>query len=140
MKKVYKEILSESSKNMKAIYQIKIIDTEKETFTTYYQTSNLGFPFGEPYTQNINDMGYIDYKDCIKQLTKRGLIHKENEIDYNQQLKEEKIGFINLGIDRIKRHGEINTKHFEDVIEKLKNYGLGFCDAQNIIIAGYLNQ
>ena len=138
MKKVFKEIMNGSSKDMKDIFQIKIIDTDKETFITYYQTSNLGFPFGKKFTQNIKDMGYIDTKDCIKKLKHRKLL--TNEVDYEEQLESEKIGYINLGIDRIKRHGEINTKHFEDVIENLKEYGLGYCDAQNIIIGGYLNE
>lgn len=139
MKKVYKEVVNASTKDMKDVFQIKIIDTEKETFTTYFQTSNLGFPFGKKFTQNITDMGYADTKDCIKKLTERGLIHKKNLVDYQEQLESEKIGYINLGIDRIKRHGEINTKHFMDVIENLKEYGLSFVDAQNIIIGGYLN-
>lgn len=131
MKRVF---IQESSQG---IIQVKILDYEDQTFTTYYQDKTLGFPFGEQFTQKVKNMGYIDIKDCYKKLKSRGLL--KQEISIEDQLKSEKIGLINLGIDRIKRHKEINTKHFTDVIEKLRKYGLGFVDAENMIIAGYQN-
>lgn len=82
-------------------------------------------------------MGYDSVKACIKELKQRNFLGQE--IDYTEQLKSEKIGLINLGVDRIKRHDRMNTNDFKDVIEKLSKYGLGFTDAQNQIIATYQN-
>lgn len=132
MKRVFKEDKGQD-------YQIKIIDLEANTMTLYSQDKSygLGFVFSEPFTQTIQEWGYTSAKDCIKKLKSRGLL--TNEVDYQEQLQSEKIGFINLGVDRIKRAGRINTKDFESVIKKLSEYGLGYTDAQNTIIASYLN-
>lgn len=132
MKRVFKEDRGQD-------YQIKIIDLENNTMTLYHQDKNygLGFVFSEPFTKTIQEWGYASCNDMIKKLKKRGLL--TNEVDYEEQLKSEKIGFINLGVDRIKRHGRVNTKDFEDVIKSLSKYGLGYTDAQNTIIASYLN-
>lgn len=118
-------------------YNIKIINIETGEFTTYHQDRTIGFPFGKPYTRTVYEMGYKDVKSCLTELKRRGILGQE--IDYNEQMESEKIGYINLGVDRIKRHKRINTLDFKDVIEKLENYGLGFVDAQNIIGATYLN-
>lgn len=80
-------------------------------------------------------MGYDSVKACIKELKHRDFLGQE--IDYNEQKSSEKYGWINLGIDRIKRAKRVNTDDFKDVIEKLKAYGLGFVDAQNSIVAAY---
>lgn len=132
MKRVFKEDNGQD-------YQIKVIDLETNTMTLYHQDKSygLGFVFSELFTKTIQEWGYSSANDMIKKLKKRGLL--TNEVDYEEQLKSEKIGFINLGVDRIKRHNRINTNDFKDVIEKLSNYGLGFVDAQNTIIASYLN-
>lgn len=132
MKKVFKEDKGQN-------YQIKIIDLEKNTITLYSQDKNygLGFVFGKPFTQTIEEWGYKSPNDYIKKLKARGILGVE--VDYEEQLRSEKIGFINLGVDRIKRHRRINTKDFEDVIKSLSKYGLGFVDAQNTIIASYLH-
>lgn len=132
MKRVFREDRGQN-------YQIKVIDLEENTLTLYDQDKSygLGFPFGEPFTKTIEEWGYNSVEDCIKKLKARGLI--TNEVDYQEQLQSEKIGFINLGVDRIKRHNRINTNDFKDVIEKLSKYGLGFVDAQNTIIANYLH-
>jgi hypothetical protein len=116
--------------------EVRIIDLETGDFRYYMQDKKIGFIFSE-YKTNINAMGYKTAKECLKTLKSRDCLGKE--IDYTEQLQSEKSGFINLGIERIKRHNRVNTKDFEDVIEKLSNYGLGFCDAQNQIIAAYMN-
>jgi len=59
-------------------------------------------------------------------------------IDYKEQNKDEKLRYIKLGVERIKKAGRINTTDFEDICNELSNYGMGFCDAQNVIIANYL--
>jgi len=71
----------------------------------------------------------------MKALKERKLLGQE--IDYQEQKESERIGYIKLGIERIKRHERINTNDFEDVINKLSSYGLGFVDAQNQIISAY---
>lgn len=133
MKKVFK--MEHNTKSLNS-YDIKIIDMENETFTHYLQDKSLGFIYSE-YTRNIKDMGYKDAKDCIKKLKSRDLL--KNEVDYEEQKQSEKLGFINLGVDRIKRNKRVNTKDFEDVVIKLAQYGLGYTDAQNTIINSYLH-
>ena len=117
-------------------YEIRIFDMENGEFTHYFQDKTIGFTFSS-YNTTVYKMGYKSIEDCLNTFKKRGFLGKE--IDYEQQKELEKIGLINLGIDRIKRKGRINTNDFTDVIEKLQKYGLGFVDAQNIIIASYLN-
>ena len=111
---------------------VKIFDFDFNTMELYKVAKNSGFPFGEKTKYTMEEMGYIDINDAIKQLKKRGLLHEE--IDYKEQKNNERIGYLKLGVERIKRAGRCNTNDFEDVIEKLKNYGLGYCDAQNQII------
>ena len=54
-------------------------------------------------------------------------------------LELEKIGYIKLGIDRIKRAGRINAADFKDVIEKLKKYDIEPTDSERMIIESYLS-
>lgn len=124
-------------KDYKQWNEIKIINMETGEFTSYNQHKTIGFPFGKPYETTVQQMGYKDVKSCLKELKNRNFLGQE--ISYSEQMENEKNGYIKLGADRIKRHKRINTNDFKDVIEKLKNYGLGFVDAQNIITATYLN-
>lgn len=130
MKKVYKEIGNKCN-------TIRIFDYDNNTFTMYHTSKNIGFPFGIPQHELITDMGYTSLDDAIKQLTHRGHINKYQLIDYGIQRENEKIAYIQLGVERIKRNNRVNTNDFIDVIEKLQSYGLGFCDAQNQIIGLY---
>jgi hypothetical protein len=116
--------------------EVRIIDTDTRKFTSYMQNKEIGFIFSK-YETNIINMGYKSVDECIKTLKERGCLG--NEVDYTEQKLSEKIGLINLGIERIKKHNRINTLDFEDVIYKLSDYGLGYTDAQNQIIANYQN-
>ena len=131
MIKVYKRLASCNNSS-----EIIIINFDNGDFTSYKQDKTIGFTYGL-YKTNIKDMGYKSIDDCIKALKYREFLGKE--IDYKEQKQSEKQGLINLGVYRIKRNNRINTTDFEDVIEKLSYYGLGYCDAQNIIIATYQN-
>ena len=72
-------------------------------------------------------------------MTKKERNFLGTEVNYKDQKESERIGYINLGIERIKRNNRINTKDFEDIIIKLCDYGMGFVDAQNCIIESYLH-
>jgi len=123
-------------KEYKDWYEIKIINMETGDFTQYDQDKTIGFTFSH-YKTDVFKMGYDSVKICLKELKQRDFLGKE--INYTEQLKNEKIGLINLGVEKIKRHKRVNTNDFKDVVEKLQNYGLGFTDAQNQIIAAYEN-
>lgn len=129
MIKVYKKESSVDNNN-----EIRVIDFETGEFTHYLQDKSIGFIFSV-WKTNIKDMGYKTVKECIKALKQRCLLGQE--VDYEEQLKSEKLGLINLGVYRIKRVDRVNTNDFKDVIEKLSKYGLGFTDAQNQIIKAY---
>jgi hypothetical protein len=117
--------------------EIRIINLESGEFTHYFQDKNIGFIFSD-YTTTVFEMGYKSVKECIKELRSRGLLGQE--VDYKEQKESERIGYIKLGVERIKRAGRVNTNDFEDVITKLSKYGMGFCDAQNVITETYLYQ
>jgi hypothetical protein len=129
MIKAYKKVLKARDYN-----EIRIIDTDTGNFVSYMQNKNIGFIFSE-WKTNIKDMGYKTVKECLNTLKERNFLGEE--VDYSQQKQSEKIGFIRLGIERIKRHNRVNTQDFDDVINKLSDYGLGYCDAQNMIIAAF---
>ena len=82
-------------------------------------------------------MGYKSIKHMIKELKKRNLLG--TEISYQELFELEKIGYIKLAIDRIKRAGGIDTANFKDIIEKLKKYGIDPGAAAKMIIESYLN-
>lgn len=117
--------------------EVKIINMETGEFTSYMQDKKLGFPFSTTNT-NITNMGYTNVKECIKTLKQRNFLG--DEVDYNKQKESERLGYLNLGVRRIKNNNRINTKDFEDVIEKLSSYGMGYVDAQNQITAMYLHE
>ena len=117
--------------------EIKIIDTETGEFTQYNTDKNIGFPFGIPCITTVLKMGYKSVDECLKTLKERNYLGYE--IDNAEQKESERIGYINLGVERIKRVGRVNTKDFEDVCNKLSGYGMGFCDSQNSITACYLH-
>lgn len=116
--------------------EVTIINIDNGAFSQYLQDKQIGFIF-DIWNTNYKEMGYKSVDECLKTLKQRNILGKE--IDYEQQRQSEKIGYINLGIERIKRHNRINTLDFDDVIKKLADYGLGYCDAQNQIIATYEN-
>ena len=114
---------------------VKVFDLDTNTIEIYNVSKNSGFPFGQKTKYTVEEMGYSSIEDAIKQLKKRNLLHEE--VDYKQQKSNEKLGYLKLGAERIKRAGRICSTDFEDVINKLKSYGLNYCDAQNQIIGYY---
>ena len=117
--------------------EIKIIDFETGEFTQYNECNTIGFPFGTPYQTTVLEMGYTSVKECLKTLKERNLLGYE--VDIKEQKESERIGYIKLGVERIKRAGRVNTKDFEGICDKLGGYGMGFCDSQNSITACYLH-
>ena len=117
--------------------EIKVINTETGELTQYNVDDKIGFPFGAPYQTTVFEMGYTSVNECLKTLKDRNFLGYE--VNHAEQKESERIGYINLGVERIKRAGRINTKDFEDVCNKLSKYGMGFCDAQNSITKCYLH-
>ena len=124
-------------KEVEKMKEIRIFDLDNNTFTFYYHSKNLGFKFGVEKSFLIEEMGYKSIKYMIKELKKRNLLG--SEISCQELLELEKIGYIKLGADRIKRAGRINAADFQDVIEKLKKYGIDPAASQKMIIESYLN-
>lgn len=129
MLKVYK-------KDEGKFYKIQILNTETEIYQSYMTDKEYNIPIHENYKTNIKTMGYKNIDDFLKTLKHKRFLG--DEINIAEQKELERIGFIKLGADRIKKVGQINTKDFEDMIEKLSDYGMGFVDAQNSIIGEYL--
>ena len=124
-------------KEVEKMKEIRIFDLDNNTFTFYYHSKNLGFKFGVEKSFLIEEMGYKSIKYMIKELKKRNLLG--SEISCQELLELEKIGYIKLGADRIKRAGRINAADFQDIIEKLKKYGIDPGAAAKMIIESYLN-
>ena len=124
-------------KEVERMKEVRMFDLDNNTFTFYYHSKNLGFKFGVEKSFLIEEMGYKSIKHMIKELKKRNLLG--TEISYQELLELEKIGYIKLGIERIKRAGRINTADFQDIIEKLKKYGIDPAASQKMIIESYLN-
>jgi len=117
--------------------EVKIINLETGAFTQYNTDGKIGFPFGNPYNTTVFEMGYKSVNDCLKTLKERNFLGYE--ADYRKQKESEMIGLINLGSIRIENAGRINSNDFEDITLKLSDYGLGYVDAQNQIIANYMS-
>jgi len=117
--------------------EIRLFNEETGEFTSYMQDKKMGFIFSI-YNTIVFEMGYKSIKECLKELKSRGFLG--NEVDYKEQKESERLGYIKLGVFRIKRAGRINTTDFEDVYNKLANYGMGLCDAQNCITAAYIHE
>ena len=124
-------------KEVEKMKEIRIFDLDNNTFTFYYHSKNLGFKFGVEKSFLIEEMGYKSIKHMIKELKKRNLLG--SEISCQELFELEKIGYIKLGIDRIKRAGRINAADFQDIIEKLKKYGIDPGAAAKRIIESYWN-
>ena len=124
-------------KEVERMKEVRIFNLDNNTFTFYYHSKNLGFKFGVEESFSVEVMGYKSIKHMIKELKKRNLLG--TEISYQELLELEKIGYIKLGIDRIKRAGRINAADFQDIIEKLKKYGIDPAASQKMIIESYLN-
>ena len=124
-------------KEVEKMKEIRMFDLDNNTFTFYCHSKNLGFKFGVEKSFLIEEMGYKSIKYMIKELKKRNLLG--SEISCQELLELEKIGYIKLGADRIKRAGRINAADFQDVIEKLKKYGIDPAASQKMIIESYLN-
>lgn len=116
--------------------EIRVINDETGEYTSYLQDKVIGFTYSI-YNTNIFDMGYKSAKECLKTLKERKFLGIA--VDYKEQKESERIGYIKLGAERIKRAGRINTNDFEDICNKLSNYGMGFCDAQNCITEAYIS-
>ena len=129
-----KRVFIKEAERMK---EIRIFNLDDNTFTFYYHSKNLGFKFGVEKAFSVEEMGYKSIKDMIQELKKRNLLG--TEISYQELLELEKIGYIKLGIDRIKRAGRINAADFQDIIEKLKKYDIDPTDSERTIIESYLN-
>ena len=124
-------------KEVEKMKEIRIFDLDNNTFTFYYHSKNLGFKFGVEKSFLIEEMGYKSIKHMIKELKKRNLLG--TEISHQELFDLEKIGYIKLGADRIKRAGRINAADFQDIIEKLKKYGIDSIDSERTIIESYLS-
>ena len=105
-------------KEVERMKEVTMFDLDNNTFTFYYHSKNLGFKFGVEESFSVEVMGYKSIKHMIKELKKRNLLG--TEISYQELLELEKIGYIKLGADRIKRAGRINAADFQDIIKKLK--------------------
>ena len=124
-------------KEVERMKEVRMFNLDNNTFTFYYHSKNLGFKFGVEKSFLIEEMGYKSIKHMIKELKKRNLLG--TEISYQELLELEKIGYIKLGADRIKRAGRINAADFQDIIEKLKKYGIDPIDSERTIIESYLS-
>ena len=124
-------------KEVERMKEVTMFDLDNNTFTFYYHSKNLGFKFGVEKSFSVEVMGYKSIKHMIKELKKRNLLGAE--ISHQELLELEKIGYIKLGADRIKRVGRINTADFQDIIEKLKKYGIDPGAAAKRIIESYWN-
>ena len=124
-------------KEVERMKEVRIFNLNDNTFTFYYHSKNLGFKFGVEESFSVEVMGYKSIKHMIKELKKRNLLG--TEISHQELLELEKIGYIKLGADRIKRAGRINAADFQNVIEKLKKYGIDPAASQKMIIESYLN-
>ena len=124
-------------KEVERMKEVRIFDLDNNTFTFYYHSKNLGFKFGVEKAFSVEEMGYKSIKHMIKELKKRNLLG--TEISHQELFDLEKIGYIKLGIERIKRAGRINTADFQDVIEKLKKYDIDPIDSERTIIESYLS-
>ena len=124
-------------KEVERMKEVRIFDLDNNTFTFYYHSKNLGFKFGVEKAFSVEEMGYKSIKDMIKELKKRNLLG--SEISYQELLELEKIGYIKLGADRIKRAGRINAADFQDVIKKLKKHDIDPIDSERTIIESYLS-
>lgn len=129
-----KRVFIKEAERMK---EVRMFNLDNNTFTFYYHSKNLGFKFGVEKSFSVEVMGYKSIKHMIKELKKRNLLGAE--ISYQELFDLEKIGYIKLGIERIKRAGRINAADFQDVIEKLKKYGIDPAASQKMIIESYLN-
>ena len=129
-----KRVFIKEAERMK---EVRMFDLDNNTFTFYYHSKNLGFKFGVEKSFSVEVMGYKSIKHMIKELKKRNLLG--TEISHQELFDLEKIGYIKLGIERIKRAGRINTADFQDVIEKLKKYGIDPAASQRTIIESYWN-
>ena len=124
-------------KEVERMKEVRIFNLNDNTFTFYYHSKNLCFKFGVEKSFPIEEMGYKSIKHMIKELKKRNLLGAE--ISHQELLELEKIGYIKLGADRIKRAGRINAADFQDVIEKLKKYDIDPTDSERTIIESYLS-
>ena len=129
-----KRVFIKEAERMK---EVRMFDLDNNTFTFYYHSKNLGFKFGVEKSFSVEVMGYKSIKHMIKELKKRNLLG--TEISHQELFELEKIGYIKLAIDRIKRAGGIDTANFKDIIEKLKKYGIDPGAAAKMIIESYLN-
>lgn len=129
-----KRVFIKEAERMK---EVRMFNLDNNTFTFYYHSKNLGFKFGVEKSFPIEVMGYKSIKHMIKELKKRNLLG--TEISHQELFDLEKIGYIKLGIERIKRAGRINAADFQDVTEKLKKYGIDPIDSERTIIESYLS-
>lgn len=118
-------------------YEIRIINTKTGEFTNYHQDKKIGFVYGSNSKTTVEKMGYASVKECIKTLKNRGFLGVK--VDYKDQKESKRMGYIKLGVERIKKARRINYNDFEDVVRKLTVYGMGLCDAEESIVQMYLH-
>lgn len=102
--------------------ELILIDDENDVIKIYNQDKELGFPFSEHKT-SIKEYGYQSADDFYKTVCKReknNLGHVNiKELDPNEQMESEIIGLRNL-----EKYRKDNKLQYNDVIEKLKEYGV----------------
>ena len=101
--------------------ELILIEDEKDLIKIYNQNKELGFPFSE-YKTSLKEYGYQSADDFYKAVSKR---EKNNlghvtikELDPNEQMRSEITGLRNLV-----KYRKDNKLQYNDVIEKLKEYG-----------------
>lgn len=99
-------------------WQITKIDFDNNLFWNYYQDieKGLGYTFSTAPARSVEDMGYIDAKDCYKKLKSRGYIADKDFVNTDTQINSEIQGFWNLAIDR-----HMNHRNCGDVLSILIN-------------------
>lgn len=102
--------------------ELILIDDEKDIIKIYNQDKEFGFPFSE-YATSLKEYGYQSADEFYKTVSKReknNLGHVNiKELDPNEQMRSEIAGLRNLV-----KYREDNKLQYNDVIEKLKEYGV----------------
>lgn len=101
--------------------ELILIEDEKDLIKIYNQNKELGFPFSE-HEISLKEYGYQSADEFYKTISKRernnlGYI-KIQELDPNEQMESEIVGLRSLA-----KYRKDNKLQYNDVIEKLKEYG-----------------
>ena len=94
------------------------IDTESEKVKIYSVDKGLDFPFSEYYT-TLQEMGYTSLKQFLKRMKAT-----KKEIDTDRQIAKEITGLLKLA-----KHRAEHNKQYNDIVERLKSYGMTEAEA-----------